>query len=70
MFKKHSVQMKIVKDTPAPNTDPVGDYMAKLHSTEIAVDRTMKTTAKLAIGVMCAKAVLEIALHITETKIK
>lgn len=74
MFKKHSIQMKMVKDAPAKDTDPVLDYQSNLHATELAaetfVNTTVKTTVKAAVTIIAVKTASELALHVARTLIK
>lgn len=70
MFKKHSFQVKLVKDAPVPDTDPVCDYMARLHATGLEADRLVQSTVKAVVTVVVVKAAAELALHIAETYIK
>jgi hypothetical protein len=70
MFKKHSVQMKIVKDAPETDHDRVDDFNAMLGNAEIVASRMLKTTTKTVIGVMCTKAAIELTTHIAKTYIK
>lgn len=69
MFKKHSVQMKIVKDAPI-TTDSVSDYVVKLNNTERVINDTILSTARVAVGMLAAKTLSEIALHVIKTQIK
>jgi hypothetical protein len=70
MFKKHSVQMKVVKDAPAPDTDPTADFIYAINSTELVVDRLIKSVVKAAVTVTAVKTASELALHIAKTYIK
>lgn len=70
MFKKHSVQMKVVKDAPAPDTDSHKDVIDVIYTTEIVADRLMKTAVKSAVAVIATKTASELALHIAKTLIK
>lgn len=70
MFKKHSIQMKMVKDAPAPDSDPVCDYMARLHATGLEVDRHVQSALKAVVTVVAVKTASELALHIAKTYIK
>jgi hypothetical protein len=70
MFKKNSVQMKVVKDAPAPDTDSTTNFIDAIYSTEIVADRFLKSTVKAAVTVIAAKTTAELVLHIAKTYIK
>lgn len=70
MFKKHSVQMKMVKDAPKADTTNRTDFVTAIYSTEIVVDRQIKNCVKAAVTIIGVKTASELALHIARTYVK
>lgn len=70
MFKKHSVQMKVVKDAITPDSDPTANFVDAIYTTEMVANRFLKTAVKSAVIVIATKTASELALHIAKTYIK
>lgn len=70
MFKKHSVQMKYVKDAPKADSDSARDYVHKLRMTSVEADETIKSLVRAAVTITAVKTAAELTLHIAKTYIK
>lgn len=67
MFKKHSIQVKMVKDAPSTTDVTVGDTLDAVNE---MIAKNVKPVAVAVVAVIASKTLAEIALHTARTFIK